>query len=276
MYPFGIFKYIDLIKVLVSTQLKVKYKSNYLGFFWSILNPLLMMVILSFVFTLIIRADIRDDYPNVAYPVFLLLGQVFWRFFQMGTNHGMQSVIMHSGIIKRVYFPREIVVVASVLASLFIAILELLVFFGVLGLFQLYFYHTSQALIPVHVGFVFIFVFLGMTALLVLGLSFFLASIYVRYRDINEIWQVVTTAGFFLTPIIYSVSFFSQSGIPWVNPILTINPLARLIPMSRRAIFLGEIPGLYKVFLPFSVILLVLVAGIFYFRSREKTFRQYL
>ncbi|MCK5347724.1 MAG: ABC transporter permease, partial [Candidatus Heimdallarchaeota archaeon] len=118
-----VFEYRELIRNLVVTDLKIKYKGSALGFGWSILNPLLMMLILTLVFSYMLRVDTEN------FQIFLLCGLTAWRFFANGTVSSMYSIISKGHIVKKVYFPREILVFSVVLSNMITIILEFTVFF---------------------------------------------------------------------------------------------------------------------------------------------------
>lgn len=213
-----LFRYRYLLQNLVVRDLKVRYKNSILGVLWSLLNPLLMMVVFSLVFGVLSNNDIRQ------YSVFFLVGLMPWNFFSNSVMGGTNSITGNSSLVKKVYFPREVLPLSSVLSSLvnfFIALIVLVVFLYASGLGL-----TTHAIWVVP---------LLLTQLIfTLGLCLFLSSLHVFYRDIMMILDVVMLAWFFLTPIMYPLSQFGQSVtllgaqfVPaqvmrWVNPMASI------------------------------------------------------
>ncbi len=220
----------ELILNLVVRELKARYKNSVLGFLWSLLNPLGMMLVFTLVFTVMV--------PNTQlekFPIFFLCGFLPWQYFVTGITGGMHSLINNSNLLKKVYFPREVLPIASVLANLVNFLLALLVLFGALVVT-----HTRLSpyiwLLPV--------VILIETCF-VLGVSFVLSTLNVFYRDTGMIMDVVLQAWFFLTPIFYPIEVlprnFELAGITldihrWMY---ILNPLASLIAAYRDLLYWG-------------------------------------
>jgi lipopolysaccharide transport system permease protein len=254
--------YRDLLLNLVMRELKARYKNSVLGFFWSLLNPLGMMLIFTFVFTVM--------WPNnqiTNYPIFFLCGFLPWQFFSAGVMTSMTSIIGNSTLIKKVYFPREVLPTASVLANLVNFLLALVVLFG-----MLFVTHTHLSpyiwLLPV--------VIVTETCF-ILGIAFFLSTLSVFYRDTMLIMDVVLQAWFFLTPVFYSIAILPKSvevlGITLnVHRLMYIlNPMASLIAAYRDLLYWG-----YRTNLDFflrtavtSLVVLVVGYGFFLHYSRR-------
>ncbi|HSM55536.1 MAG TPA: ABC transporter permease, partial [Candidatus Sulfomarinibacteraceae bacterium] len=211
-------RYRYLLQNLVARDLKVRYKNSVLGVLWSLLNPLLMMVVFSLVFGVLSNNEIRQ------YSVFFLVGLMPWNFFSHSVVGGTNSITGNASLVKKVYFPREVLPLASVLSSLvnfFIALLVLVVFLYASGLGL-----TAHA--------VWIVPLLITQIIFTLGLCLLLSSLHVFYRDIMMILDVVMLAWFFLTPVMYPLSRFGQEitilGVEilparlmrWVNPMASI------------------------------------------------------
>ena len=188
-----LFQYKELIKNLVISDLKTKYSNSSLGFAWSMLNPLLMMLVLFFVFSNVFKN--QDNFIG-----YLLTGILAWRFFSIGTAVAMNSIVSRSNLVTKIYIRREILTLSSVISSLISSFLEFLVMLPLLiilgaGLSATFF------LFPVlHLLFL----------LLVYGTGLILASLFVYYRDMNQIWDIILQVGFFLSPIFYPLSYVPQ------------------------------------------------------------------
>ncbi len=207
-----------LLRNLVVRDLKVRYKNSVLGVLWSLLNPLLMMVVFSLVFGILSNNDIRQ------YSVFFLVGLMPWNFFSGAVISGTNSITANGSLVKKVYFPRELLPIASVLANLvnfFIALTVLVAFLYLSGL--------GLTIHAVWVG-----PLLITLVIFAMGLCLLLSSLHVFYRDIMMILDVVMLAWFFLTPIMYPLSQFggpvtvlNMEFVPaqvmrWLNPMASI------------------------------------------------------
>lgn len=221
---FNIWNYRTLVKKTALSDLKLRYRNSVLGFFWSLLEPLLIFIVLYVVFSYLMRFQIAH------YQLFLLLGIIIWRFLEEGTTMSMNSIVGKPSLIKKVYFPRESLIVSACLTALIMSILELLVF-GVFMLFSGVMPTINAVAFPA----IFLFQFL-----LITGLSLALASLNVYYRDVQYIWAVVLRAGFFATPIIYPASLYPEE-YAWV---FMLNPMARLVEAARGSLIYGSFPSL--------------------------------
>lgn len=248
-----------LTKRFILTSLKLRYRDSVLGFFWSILNPLFTMIVLSVVFIYFFpdRFDVK-----VSYAVFLIIGLILWRFFTYGTTQGLYSFTHHAHIVKKIYFPREILPLSAVLTSLVTAMLEFFVFFSLIIVSSFFldlgeFSITATILIfPYFVLVEFIFI---------LGLSLTLSTIHVMFRDIAHIWEVIVFGGFFATPIFYPMNI-----IPYrYERFLHLNPLSDIITGAREVLIYGNVPGWKVFFYPLFASVLILLLGIIIFRLLE-------
>jgi len=245
----------DLTFALVSKELKSKYKSTTLGFLWIVVNPLLQMIVLTIVFSFIIKIQVDN------YSLFVFSGLLPWMFFSLSIQGGTSSLITNRDLIKKVPFPREILPISSVLAHLFIFILSLvlLVFFVVITLglsFSLLF------LIPL----------ILLVALFAVSLSLLLSSLDVYYRDVSFMLQALLIPWFYLTPILYPISYVPKQflGIYQLNPMVGIMT-------AFQSIFLKENIVVWSA-LGVSVLetAILLVAGFFVFKKRSKYFADWL
>jgi lipopolysaccharide transport system permease protein len=241
--------YLEVIAVLAQKDFKIRYRNSVLGFIWSLLNPLGYMVILTLVFSVLLRVNI----PN--YPAWFLIGVLVWRFFSVGTSQGLFSIISNPSLICKVHLPRYVVVLSNNLANLlgsgleFLILLPLLVVLGV----RLTWY-------------VFLFPLLLISEwLLVLGLSLSLSSLNVRYRDFYQLWDIVLQLGFFLCPLVYDVSLvpLRYRTLYLLNPVTVLIVSARDIFLANQLLTFGNI----AVFV--LSVALFLVVGFLIFHSRE-------
>jgi len=223
-------RYRELIFNLVMRELKARYKNSVLGFFWSLLNPLGMMFVFTFVFTVM--------FPNSQlknYPIFFLCGYLPWQFLSVGVMTGMSSIIGNSNLVKKVYFPREVLPISTVLAALVNFLLALVVLFGMIIV-------TRTRLSP----YIWLLpVVIAVQTCFVLGMALFLSTLNVFYRDTMMIMDVVMQAWFFLTPIIYPIEVLPRSyevmGVTLnIQRLMYIlNPMASLIAAYRDLLYWG-------------------------------------
>jgi lipopolysaccharide transport system permease protein len=229
-----IFQYRELVKNLVIRDLKVRYKNSVLGVLWSLLNPLLMTVVFTVVFTLMVPSDI----PN--FPVFFMCGFLPWSFFSSSVAGATTSIVGNAHLVKKVYFPREILPLSVTLSNLVNFLLALIVLFGMILVFRT---RLTPAVLMLPL---IIFVQLIFTV----GMGLLLSTANVFYRDTQHILEVVLQAWFFLTPIFYPITILPESqqilGFTvdiqlWLR---RLNPMASLVASYRDVLYRGEPTGL--------------------------------
>lgn len=200
----------DLLVLMVQKDLKVKYKGTALGFFWSLLNPLLMMLVYTAVFTQIARLQV----PN--YPVFVLSGLLPWNAFAVATTTASMSVITNANLVRRVHFPLEFLPLTPVVSGL----VNLLLSLGILLVFSLVLHQ------PLGLPLLALPVLLALQMIMTAGVCLILASLMVYFRDIEYLVTVGLTAFFFGTPVLYSLSSLGHGKFA---TILHYNPMTWLI-----------------------------------------------
>lgn len=252
----GLYEYRELIANLVIRELKTCYKNSALGFFWSLLNPLGMMVVFTIVFGIF--------WPNNTvekYPIFLLCGLLPWNFFSSGVMGSIHSIVGNASLVKKVYFPREVLPIASTLAQLVNFLLALLVLFIVLIVFRS---HISP--------WVWVLPLIILTqACFMLGIAFFLSTLNVFYRDVGMIMDIIMLAWFFLTPIFYPIEQLPKSvmvlgvdvNVHWWMYVL--NPMSSLISAYRDLLYWGYLTDLYFLSRTILTSLIILVVGYWFF-----------
>jgi lipopolysaccharide transport system permease protein len=231
--------YRDLLYHLVVRDVKVRYKNSILGVLWSLLNPLLMMLVFTFVFKVL-----RGGSRLPAYPAFILSGVLAWNLFSTSVAGATGSIVGNANLIKKVYFPREVLPIAVVLSNLVNYLLALPVYFvlaAVLGRTP-----TLWAL--------FLPLVILVQLVFTLGVSFVLATVNVFYRDTQIVMDVVLLAWFFMTPVFYSISEVAPNGARVGDLFLSsfdvqrwmriLNPMASIIASYRDVLYWGAQPGL--------------------------------
>jgi ABC-2 type transport system permease protein len=253
-----------LLSELVRTDFKLRYQGSVLGYLWSLLKPLLMFAILYIVFVRFLRigADIKH------YPIYLLLGIVLWGFFTEMTSMSVGSIVGRGDLIRKIRIPRWIIIVSTSISALINLGLNLIII-AVFMIINGVNISWGIAVFPLILIQIYLFA---------LGMSLFLSAAFVKYRDISYIWEVVLQAGFYITPILYPLTLIAN---PLYQKILLINPLAQAIQDARYLIVTKETITIHKLFnnelftlIPYALIIIILIAGIFYFRSQAKYFAE--
>lgn len=249
-----VLEYRELIRIMTISELKVKYQSSILGFIWSLLNPLLMMLVLYIVFSNIFKAT----QSNLA--LYLLIGIVSWRFLANGTSLAIGSIVRKPSLVTKIYIPRQVLVLSSVLSSFISSILEFMVLIPLLLI-------LGVGLSPYLLLFPVIHL---MFFMVVYGMSLILASLYVYYRDLTQIWDVIIQMGFFLSPIVYPLSTVPQKYMPYYM----LNPVTVIIQMYRDILLYHTTPVPADLAFAFLVGVAIILLGSAIFKRLERRFAE--
>jgi ABC-2 type transport system permease protein len=246
-----------LMQQFTVTDFKLRYSHSVLGYIWSLLKPLMMFGVLYIVFSVFMR------FGNVEhYRIYLLSGILLWTFFAETTSSGMLSILNKSSLLNKVSFPRIIIPVSSTLTNALSLIINMIV----LAFFM------SVSKVEVGYSAFFSVVILVELIIISLGISFFLCSLYLKFRDLDHLWAVVLQLGFWGTPIIYPIEIVPAK----YQIIFKLNPMARLIHDFRMVIVLGQLPGLKTILLNFIMVIAILFFGYFIFIKRQKFFAEWI
>lgn len=241
-------KYRDLLFQFVSSSIKTRYKRSFLGVVWTLLNPLMMMVVLTLVFTNLFRFAIQY------YPVYLLSGLVLWNFFASTTTQALQGMILSGGLLNRIYVPKSVFTFSALgtgLVNLTISLIPLIAITLFLGMKI----HLSIFIMPLAIILVAIFS---------LGIGLMLAAAAVYFADMLPVYEVVLTLWMYATPIIYPPEILPANRV-WL---LKLNPMYYLLQVFRRPLFEGVVPDWSEWAIAASVALAVFIAGSLIFTSR--------
>lgn len=249
-------QYRELFYFFTWRDVKVKYKQTVLGVLWVVLQPLFMVLI----FSLFFGRALGVKPGGLPYPVFVFSGLLLWNFFASGINAAGSSMLTNASIIKKVYFPRIIIPVSSILVACidfvvaFIAFVALLLYYGVPVLWMGIFVFWPLAIVLMFFA--------------TLGISCLLSALTVKYRDFRYVVPFALQAALFVSPVIYPVSIVGQA---WIQYCLAVNPMYASIMLFRAGLM--DMPFDF-VSLTISVVsaLLFLVVGIYYFRRTEAYF----
>ena len=245
-----------LLQLLVERDLKIKYRRSVLGYFWSILNPLLMMIILTIVFSTVFRFDI----PN--YPVYLLAGQLMYSFFAEATSMALESILDGAALIKKVYLPKFIFPLSRVLSSFTSVILSLCALFLVMVITGVEF-HLTLLLLPVALLYILIFS---------IGIGFIMSAAVVFFRDLKYLYSVLLTALNYITPIFYPVSIVP----PEYKALVMYNPLYHFVTFFRQVTIYGQWPDFETHLFCFGYAFGTIFLGIYCFRRHQNNFILYV
>ena len=216
-----IFRYRELLINLVRKDLKVRYKSSVLGFLWSLLNPAMLLIVYYFVFSVLLGSGI----PR--FPIYLLSGLLVWNLFNVGLISATGSVVGSSGIVNKVWFPREVLPLSAIGAALVHFFLQSLVMIATLLVFR---HPVSWAYVPL--------LPLALAALLIVlaGLSLLLSAINVYLRDMQHLIEIALIPWFFCSPIVYSYSLITDKLGEW-QWVYLLNPVTPVVLVFQRAIY---------------------------------------
>jgi len=267
------YKYsVILLKELVRTNFKVKYQDSILGYLWSVLKPLFSFTILYAVFIKVMRVGAGIEHWAVA----LLTGIVLWQFFTEITNGTIRSIVGNGGLLRKIKFPRYIIVVSNSVSALITLGLNsiVVVLFAIFNGVSLSW--NVLLIIPLVIQ---LYIF-------ALGIAFFLSATYVRFRDMQYIWEVIVQALFYGSAIIFPVSMVANVGGPGVGQVLVhiilANPAAQVIQDIRHLVINPQIPSLWTesggnpwaYLIPIAITIIVFIFGAIYFKRRSPYFAE--
>ncbi len=247
--------YRELIFFMVWRDVKVKYKQTLLGMAWAVIQPVMTMLVFTFLFGTV--AKLPTD--GIPYPVFSFTALLPWGLFVTALNQGSRSLVAHNNMVTKIYFPRLILPMSAVFAGL----VDFAIAFVILVALMVY-YHVTPAWNLVWT----LPLFLLLALVAALGVALWLSAINVKYRDVNQALPFLTQFWLFATPVAYSSSVIS----PKWQIVYSLNPMAGVVNGFRWALLgSGNGPDV-ALWVSAAISILVLVTGLFYFRSTEKTF----
>ena len=250
-------KYIELLKQLVLKDIKLKYRRSYLGYIWSILNPLLMMIVLTVVFSNLFKFDI----PN--FSAYLLTGQLIFGFVSEATSSSVTAIVHNASLIKKTYVPKYIFVLSKITSSLVNMLFAMIALILVMIFTQV---EITLNVLWVPIIFLELYIFS-------LGLGLILSASTVFFRDIQYLWGVFTSIWMYLTPIIYPVSIISQEYRWWYD---NLNPMVNYVEQFRNVILNGQSLSMESLSQGFIISIILLLVGIWFFNRKENEFILYI
>lgn len=246
--------YRELIYFLTWRDIKVRYKQAALGIAWAILQPVLTTAITSVVFGYLLKVDSG----NLPYPVFTLAALLPWHLFQLSLQKSSISLVGNANLITKIYFPRVIIPLSSVLAVLVDFGISLIILFAAMAIYKVPLTWTALWLIPLTL----------LTVLAALAVGLWLSALNVQYRDIQQMVPFLLQIWMYATPIVYAITIIPEGTIRYIY---SLNPMVGVVQGFRWALFGGTPPDMTLLFSSVAVIVL-LISGLFFFRRMEKTF----
>ena len=248
-----LWKYREMIVSLVKRDLKSRYKGSVLGFLWMFLNPLLQLAVYTAVFSVIMKSGIEKFY------LFLFVALVPWIFFSMCLSGGTTVVFAQQDMVKKIYFPRQVLPIAFTTSQfvnmvLSFIIIFIVVFFSGIGL-------HAKAL-------VYLPVIMIIEYILALGITFLTSSLTVYFRDLEHILGIVSMAWMYMTPILYDVTSVPEQLLPIFN----LNPMTPIIVAYRDILYYGRAPRLGTLWNAFILGIIVMIIGEITFAILQKHF----
>lgn len=257
LFPYqNLLNYVPLMQELVKRDLKVKYRRSALGYLWSLLNPLLMMCVMTFVFSNFFRSTIEN------FPLFLICGQTLWNFFNESTTTAMRSIVANGSLIKKVYIPKYIFPLSRVL-SCFVTMSFSLVAIVIVMIFTGATFYWTVLLVGLPLLLLFIFC---------CGMALVLSSLSTYFNDITHLYGVFTVAWMYATPIFYDASILPET----VGKVIFWNPMYQFITFFRSLILHGQVPtwDIWIICILYSVGMLAV--GLAVFKKLQRDFILYI
>lgn len=260
-----------LLMNLVTRDIKVKYRRSMLGLLWSVLNPLLMMLVMSLMFGILYNDILGASLPIVeatgkppAFAVYVLTGQLIFSFFSDSTNMAMDSVLSNAPLIKKIYIPKYIFPLEKVMFSLVNTLFSMV---SLAFMMLVTWSHVSfwVLLAPIPLALLFIFN---------LGAGLILSSAVVFFRDIKHLYSVFTLALTYMTPIFYPEAIFA--GNRYIETLVRLNPIYWFVSLFRQLVLYGSAPTFNQWFVPAICAAVALVVGLYAFRKSQDDFILYI
>jgi ABC-2 type transport system permease protein len=245
-------KFKPLLYELAARDVKIKYRKSVLGVLWTLLNPLLMMIILSIVFSNLFKFNVEN------YSLYILCGQVVFNFFNEATSSSMTAILGNAALIKKVYIPKYLFVLSRITSST----INFLSSFCALILVMI-FTHTE-----LHYTMFLVVIPLVLLLLFSLGVGLILSAITVKFRDVMHLYTVFLTALMYLTPVIYPMSILPGM----VKRIVSINPLTPILEMFRNVVIYNTLPSLSSCVISSITVIITLALGLYVFYKQQDTF----
>ncbi len=255
-YRAVISRYATLVAAFAWADFKLRFHGSVLGITWSFIRPLCIFAVAFVVFALFIRVPIEH------YATVLLIGIILWNFFAEGTTFSIVSIDEKAALLKKIAFPRSVIVVSAILTAFYSLCFNFvaLVFLGLV---------TGG---PFYGAFLVLPLYIVPHIVLTLGIGFFVAALFSKFRDVRPLWEMCMQLGAWLTPVVYSVSAIPEVYRSYVY----INPIARVIEYTREAVLYGTVPQTRGILVLYMVASAIGFLGFYFFQKRSRYFAEEL
>lgn len=247
-----LYNYRELLKTNIKKEVRGKYKGSWLGILWTFLNPLLMLAVYAFVFPYILRVKVDN------YTIFMIVALIPWNFFTTAVQTGAGCVVANGNILKKVYFPREIIPISITVSQLVNFLITCIIMF-VFILFSGVGFSVHLLLLPLIILIQFV---------LILAINFIISAITVFVHDVDHFVSVILTLGFYATPIVYLSSMLPEK-FQWA---MVANPMAVLVEAYRSVLYYHQMPNMVLIGIWALISISLLVIGYMIFKKLEKSF----
>lgn len=252
-----IYKWRELLWQMVGREVKARYKQSILGYFWVILNPLAQMLVMSFAFSIIMRIPTNST-SNIPYSIFLFVALLPWNLFASSLGSAAASIVGAGGLVTKIYFPRTILVIATIVAKIIDFLFASIVLIIYMVAYQ----------IPININILWVIPIFFIQQIFTLGLSLFFAAANLLYRDIQYLLSMILLLWMYVTPVIFPADLVPER----YRFAFQINPMAVIINAYRQVILAGGVPKYSSLAIAVVVSFITLFIGFKYFKSREKIF----
>src|SRR3989344_2927413 len=248
--------FIDLLLGMTQKELQARYKRTVFGFLWVVINPVLQMVVIGFIFRFFIKEPIQNYY------FYLLIGLLMWNFFTLSLTKATPSIVFERSLIKKARFPRMVIPLSIVLSNFVHFVLSLILFIPLTMFVGIFSFTTLPALLLA----------IALLLLFTIGLSLLTSALNVRFRDVYFFVQASLIIWFYITPIVYSVNFIPRNFI-WI---WRLNPMTSIVQLFQYALAEAPPPGPAMLTINLVLILTTTVAGVLVFSKESKNFDDWL
>lgn len=251
-----IYKYREFLKTSIKKDFRGKYKKSILGVLWSFLNPLFQLLIYALVFPFILKNDVDN------YIIFLIVALMPWNFFNMTILQSAACIVSNGGIIKKVFFPREILPISTTTSNLLNFLITCIIVFAALFISG----------IGIGPSIVFLPLIILIQYIFQLGLSFIFSSITVYIRDVEYLLNIFMMLMFYMCPIVYSSDMIPNKFLP----LFKLNPMFHIIEYYRQILYYKQNPNIISLLWLLGICIIILVLGLIIFKKLEKRFAEEL
>lgn len=252
-----LYQYREMLKNLINRELRTRYKASVIGFLWTFINPLIMLVVYTVFFSIIARGAAIQPYS-----IFLFCTLLPWTYFQTGVQTSTVTIVGNANLVKKVYFPNELLPMATVIASLVNYLLGLLILIPAEYIFGVRLNFSVVFFVPIVL----------VQSVLILGFGYWLSALNVFFRDVEHITGVIFTAWFYVTPVIYQMELIP----PEYRRLYMLNPMTPITLAYRDIFFYGRIPDMGSLLKVAIVGGILMISGLIAFRKMRKRFAEEL